>query len=206
MGLLVDLNRSTLQDEAVNQQVYRLMEIWKKIQNWGDELMLLMRQDNLRLDQRSLVEVGSLCADVQRELRLEFDIPGSSRLCIQVDEPGLQLRTDREVLTQVLKGLVGRARERSAANGEVHLDIHEFHNKVYFEVSDDGPPISVTGMLNVFGRSTEIATQPLGGGFDLARAKLIVEKMGGKLWIGGHKARGSTITVSLPTSGSQDTL
>jgi FixJ family two-component response regulator len=206
MGLLVDLNRSTLQDEAVNQQVYRLMEIWKKIQNWGDELLLLMRQDSLRLDQRSLVEVGRLCADIQRELRLEFEIPGSSRLCIQVDEPGLQLRTDREVLLQVLKGLVGRARDRSAANGEVHLDVHEFHGKVYFEVSDDGPPISMTGMLNVFGRSTEIATQPLGSGFDLARAKLIVEKMGGKLWIGGRKARGSTITVSLPTSGSRDTL
>jgi K+-sensing histidine kinase KdpD len=55
-------------------------------------------------------------------------------------------------------------------------------------------------MLNVFGRSTEIATQPLSAGLDLARSKLIVEKMGGKLWIGGRQARGSTITVSLPSS------
>ena len=202
MGVLVDLNRLPIQDEQVSEQVYRLTEIWKKIQNWGDELLTLVHQDNLRLNQRSQVDVGLLFDDVQRAMQLEIGFQGAGRLCIEVDSPAPQIRTDRDLLYQVLKALVTRAKNRSAPSGEVRVDVHEFHGKVYIEVSDDGPPISMTGMLHVFDRSVDIATQPSSSGLDLARAKLIVDKMGGKLWIGGRQARGSTITVSLTASGS----
>ena len=93
---------------------------------------------------------------------------------------------------------------RSPQNGEVRIHTRESRQQVWIEISDDGPPASATDPLNILDQSAaDLATQSVGMGLEMARAKSILDRLDGQLWVSGQGARGSTVIICLPVANQR---
>ena len=73
---------------------------------------------------------------------------------------------------------------------------------VRFEVQDEGPGLSETDKIKLFGKFARLSAQPTGGehstGLGLSIVKKMVEAMNGKVWCESELGNGATFIVELP--------
>ena len=111
------------------------------------------------------------------------------------------VRTDPSLLSQLLEGLIERGAQRCASGGNIHVNARVHQDKVWIDVSDDGPPVKQEDLPHLFEKAASLAedapntetTSP-----QLARIKEIIDRMGGQVWVSSDRQTGSTITVCLP--------
>lgn len=205
MNALVELNILTSQNERVSEVVFRLTQVWKRIQEWGDDLNALIRIDagislqstqvhlNTILDEMHLSQVDSLSqsANVNLEINVEQDLP--------------QVMADPELIRRLLSGLINRAVSRSDKGGTIRLYARNHDGQVWISVSDDGPPVSDADLPRIFEKSfVKTGSGPGVTGLEMALVKTIIDRMGGQVWVGGQGKRGSTIFVCLPSTEQSD--
>jgi signal transduction histidine kinase len=199
MNALVALNMQIPQDERITGSLFQLTRTWERIQAWGDELKTVVQSDAEWNIQSIKVDLHRILDAVQDEqvVRLFKQIGG--RLSLQIDSPLPLVRTDPDMLFRLLHDLIQRATMRSPQNGEVRIRAHQSRQQVWIEISDDGPPASNTDPLNIFDQSTaDVAARSVSMGLELARAKSILDRLDGQLWVGGQQSRGSTVILCLP--------
>lgn len=200
MGSLAELTVLAAQDERISAVVYKLTDVWKRIQVTGDALAKMAHKD---VSQESLameVSLPRLIDEIKQELNAELYWEGMARLEVSLDEPMNPIYTDPEMLHHLLKGLIKRAASRSPYGSNVRLTARTVEGRVYIEVKDEGPSVSNTGLLHLFDKSAINALPKEDSGqFDLTQAKALLDKVGGELWVvGDDHRRGSAITICLP--------
>jgi signal transduction histidine kinase len=94
------------------------------------------------------------------------------------------LRTDEQRLSQVLINLLTNA-SKFTKEGFIRLsiDIDETNNIVQFSVTDTGCGIPTDKMEAVFERFEKLNNFAQGTGLGLAISRMIVEKLGGRIWV-----------------------
>lgn len=201
MNALVELNVLAAQNERVNEVVHRLTQIWKRIQQWGDDLSALIRIDsgiNLQLTNINL----SAVLDEIRQGQIETAAPESKvKLQVSADAGLPQVLADPELVRRLLGGLINRAVSRSERGGAVQIQAHNHENQVWVSVSDSGPAVADMDLPKIFERSfVRTSAGPGITGLEMALVKTIIDRMGGQVWVGGQGKKGSTIFICLPTA------
>ena len=121
-------------------------------------------------------------------------------------EPLPNIQADTDKLVQVLINLVGNAL-KFTKKGATSVNFYKDGDFVVTCVEDTGPGIPVDKQNHIFEKFSQASTKKTrisgGSGLGLYISKIIIEKMGGKIWLGQSKTGvGSKFCFSLPVSGS----
>lgn len=204
MNALVELNILTTQNERVSEVVGRLTHIWKRIQEWGDDLNALIRIDsgiNLQITSIDLAKVLNEVRQGQAETLLQTS---GIRLELAVDPALPQVLADPELIRRLLNGLINRAVARSATGACVRLFARYHKQQVWVTISDEGPAVNDADLPHIFEKSFAKTSNNSGvTGLEMALVKTIIDRMGGQVWVGGQGKKGSAIFICLPTVVAQ---
>jgi PAS domain S-box-containing protein len=203
MNALVDLNLRVPQDERIASNIFRLTKVWERIQSWGDELLAVAQVDSGRSPLPAIVQLDKLLGALPEEEMVRRFQQGGGRLALRLSDPLPAVQIDPELVAQLLNILVRRAIKRSPSNSEVRVSARVLDSQMWVEISDDGPRAEDTNPLQAFNQSmlrlsTDTGSAPGNLGLELMRARSILNRLDGQLWIGGQGPRGSTIIVCLP--------
>ncbi|MCL2193598.1 MAG: ATP-binding protein [Treponema sp.] len=110
---------------------------------------------------------------------------------------------DEVRLAQVIINLIGNAIKCTPAGGNITLSAKcTLENTLYVEVADTGIGISQDQQSRLFNAFERVETgddyKMHGTGLGLAISKLIVEKMGGKIWLDSQLGEGSKFMFTIP--------
>jgi FixJ family two-component response regulator len=205
MNSLVELNLRLQQDERTASSLFRLTRVWENIQTWGDELLAVAQADASRAPYPTPVDLQQMLGKLPAEPSVLRFQQGGGRLTVTVDAELQPILTDAELLAATLHSLVRRAILRTQTNKEIRVHAREHERQVWVEISDSGPPAEDTSPVLLVDQSMnrltgDPARTPAHAGMELMRARSMVERLEGQLWIGGRGARGSTIILCLPPS------
>jgi signal transduction histidine kinase len=200
MNAVVDLNLRGAQDERLAGSLFRLTNVWERIQSWRDELLSIVQTESEWNVQPRQVDANKVLEEVNNDRVVRFYRQGGGKIEILTDEQLPTVRTDPDMLYRLLQDLIKRATMRNPQNGEIRLEAREKKDQVWIEISDDGPPANDADLLQVFDKNlTDTAPGFLDIGLDLVRAKSMLDRLDGQLWVSNQPPRGSTITICLPT-------
>lgn len=206
MNALVELNILTSQNERVSEVVYRLTQIWKRIQEWGDDLNALIRIDSGINLQSASINLGNVLDEVKHSQSDMLSQSSGIRLEVNAEGGLPQVVADPELIRRLLNGLINRAVSRSEKGGAIRLYARSHNGQVWVSVSDDGPAVSDTDLPRIFEKSfVKTGSGPGVTGLEMALVKTIIDRMGGQVWVGGQGKKGSTIFVCLPTASQAAT-
>ncbi|MBI4457972.1 PAS domain S-box protein [Candidatus Uhrbacteria bacterium] len=116
---------------------------------------------------------------------------------------------DRARVRQVMINLLGNAM-RHTEKGGVRLTFEKQKNFIEVSVNDTGPGISKENQLRLFRkfgsiRETFIRSKEYGSGLGLYISKLLIEAMGGEIWLKkSSPGAGSTFSFTLRTSTDKE--
>ncbi len=109
---------------------------------------------------------------------------------------------DSEILTQVLKHLIGNALEYcGTAQPRVHISSQRKNLEWVFSVQDNGPGIDPAFRDRIFGMFKRLHGKEYpGSGLGLAFCKKAIERHGGRIWVESTPGNGSTFYFTLPSA------
>ncbi len=148
--------------------------------------------EQARLLIQSLVHAAS-----EKKLSLILETPPGNLPKVQAD-------TDK--LIQVLINLVGNAM-KFTKKGSIKVSFYKDGDFVVTCVTDTGPGIPVDKQNHIFEKFSQASTKKTrisgGSGLGLYISKIIIEKLGGKIWLAeGKSSTGAKFRFSLPNAGS----
>ena len=124
---------------------------------------------------------------VKPEVRLVLD-EVDSQLCIQ---------GDWERISQVLVNLITNAIKFTSV-GEIHFGFQKKADMVQFYMSDTGKGIPAERVATIFQRFGKIDDFVQGTGLGLTICRMLVEKMGGRIWVRSKQGEGTVFYFTLP--------
>ncbi|GAE86522.1 PAS domain-containing sensor histidine kinase [Bacteroides reticulotermitis] len=104
---------------------------------------------------------------------------------------------DLERLTQVINNLLNNA-IKFTIQGEIHYGFHQKGNIVEFYVKDSGIGIPSEKAATIFQRFRKINDFVQGTGLGLTLCRMLIEKMGGRIWLRSKEKEGTTFYFTLP--------
>lgn len=123
--------------------------------------------------------------------------------CIRIEakHPAIQIRTDRDRLTQVLVNLIDNAVKYSDPPSPIVVNLAQTNEETIIQVLDYGCGISLQQQARIFERFyrvDEARARSTGGvGLGLAIVKSLVQGMGGHVTVSSKPSQGSTFTITL---------
>ena len=113
------------------------------------------------------------------------------------DSPNVSLHTDKHKLMLILKKLLSNAL-RYTEKGEIHFGYREKEDFVEFYVKDSGIGIPAARIATIFQRFGKVDDFVQGTGLGLTLCRMLVEKMGGRIWLRSQEGQGSRFYFTLP--------
>ncbi|HTM60078.1 MAG TPA: ATP-binding protein, partial [Burkholderiales bacterium] len=108
---------------------------------------------------------------------------------------------DRKRLQQIVANFISNAAKFSPKDGEIHLAARRSpEGRVVLSVADQGPGVPEEFKARIFGRFEQAKHDKGGTGLGLAICKVLVERMGGRIWCESVPAKGATFFVELPAA------
>jgi PAS domain S-box-containing protein len=124
------------------------------------------------------------------------------RLAVEGVDGVPAVRADVQLLRQVVLNLLSNAIKYTPRGGDVRIRMSQVGDSVRWEVQDSGigiPKASQGRLFEKFYRADNVATvETEGTGLGLYLVRLIIEKLGGRVWCESEEARGSTFFFTLP--------
>lgn len=163
----------------------------------ADGLLALTRADAATAAPREDVVLTELAAELERLFRARADAKG---IRLELTAPaGLEVRTARARLRELLDALLDNAVRYTPAGGHVRFDARAEAGAVVLEVLDSGPGIKPEERARVFerffrGSAAETSGQP-GSGLGLAVVKALVEAEGAQVELGEAPGGGLRVTL-----------
>lgn len=116
----------------------------------------------------------------------------------------ITMNTDENRLTQVLSNLISNALKHTPKGRiTVGYEIQDDGQDIKFYVKDTGAGIAPEFIDHIFETyASKDAEQQKGYGLGLALCRIIIEKMGGKIYVDSKLGEGSTFTFTLPFHGN----
>ncbi len=146
------------------------------------------------------VNVHELIAEVLADHTTD---PGSEddRMEIVLDDPGLTVRVDRQLLSMILVQYIDNARKYSARGTPIQIAARRSHSEVLISVHNFGSTIPIEDREEVFGRfyrSPAHRDATPGTGIGLSIVKKAAEAHHGHVWVISDEKEGTTFFLSLP--------
>jgi signal transduction histidine kinase len=118
-------------------------------------------------------------------------------------EPDLEVRVDRDDLSEVLGNLLENAARHARSKVRVRLAANG--PEVRFEIDDDGPGIAAAQRKGVLDRGRRLDSSPAGAGLGLAIVCDVLEHYGRRLRLGRSPALGGLqVTFALPGRAARE--
>ena len=178
----------------------------KRMAEMVDSLLMLARADEGRaplhlesVDLRELLEEVAETANILSE-------QSGVQVSVDVPPPGLVAPIDRMRVRQLLMNLLTNAIKYTHAGGTVTIQSARSNGSIVITAQDSGIGIAAGDLPHVFDRfwradaaRSRTGHRP-GAGLGLAISKWIAEAHGGSISVQSRPGRGTTFTVTLPTS------
>jgi signal transduction histidine kinase len=115
-----------------------------------------------------------------------------------VDE-SLIVMNDWSRISQILASLLNNAVKFTSA-GSIHFGFTTHHNIIKFYVKDTGIGIPTHLVATIFKSFGKVDPFIQGSGLGLTLCRLLVEKMGGQIWVRSKENEGSIFYFTLPVT------
>lgn len=124
----------------------------------------------------------------------------SEGVSLKLDEMDkrLTVQGDRMHIVQILNNLLSNA-VKFTPSGEIHLGFQCKGNSVQFYVRDSGMGIPARRVKTIFERFGKLNNFAQGTGLGLTLCRMLVERMGGRIWVRSGEGLGTTFYFTLPT-------
>ncbi|HUU26693.1 MAG TPA: HAMP domain-containing sensor histidine kinase [archaeon] len=120
-------------------------------------------------------------------------------------EGEIAIHSDKDRIIQVLTNILSNSIKFSPEKGKIVVRISPKPGSVEISIQDSGKGIRKEDIPKVFDKFTQfesITRDSVGSGLGMSISKLLVEHLGGKIWIESGLGTGTTVFFSLPLSGS----
>ncbi|MGD8387312.1 MAG: ATP-binding protein [Desulfobacteraceae bacterium] len=124
------------------------------------------------------------------------------RIEIALDlQPGLFVRANTSLLSQVFMNLFTNARDAMPEGGKLRVEARKAGNKIVARVSDTGIGMDPETLERVFEPFFTLKDVGKGTGLGLSTSRSIVEQHRGRIEVSSAPGEGSTFEIHLPASG-----
>lgn len=199
LNSIVGFSRLTIEAESEEEKMQ-----YSDIVERNSGLLLNLFNDILDI---SALEAGSLSFSVRPvrlynvcvslfEKYMRSPHKGVTLLLDEIDSKQV-VYGDKERITQVLVNLLTNAFKFTQV-GEIHFGFEKKGDMIQFYVQDSGIGISSEKAATVFERFGKVDNFVQGTGLGLTLCRMLVEKMGGHIWVRSKLGQGTTFYFTLP--------
>ena len=199
LNAIVGFSKLVIDAECTNEK-----EQYAEIIERNSEILLNLFNDILDL---SSLEADSLSfnirpiklIDICLQLEQQFCYKvknGTKRILDDVDTE-LYVSGDWNRIIQIISNLLSNA-AKFTPKGEIHFGYREKEDFVEFYVKDSGIGIPAERVATIFQRFGKINDFVQGTGLGLTLCRMLVEKMGGRIWLRSQEGKGSRFYFTLP--------
>ena len=181
-------------------------EQYAEIIERNSEILLTLFNDILDL---SSLEAGTFefcirpvkLIDICLQQKLQFHSKTQSGVRLILDDVDTEMYafSDWDRIMQVIGNLLSNA-VKFTSKGEIHFGYRKKEDFVEFYVKDSGIGIPAKRAATIFRRFGKVNDFVQGTGLGLTLSRMLVEKMGGRIWLRSREGKGSNFYFTLPLS------
>lgn len=153
-----------------------------------------LEADSLKFNIQT-VKLHDICLQLQQQFspKTQNDV----KLMLDDVEEDIQVYGDWRRIIQIINNLLSNA-VKFTPEGEIHFGYREKEDFVEFYVKDTGIGISAERVATIFRRFGKVNHFIQGTGLGLTLCRMLVEKMGGRIWLRSQEGKGSRFYFTLP--------
>ena len=199
LNAIVGFSKLVIDAECTNEKVQ-----YAEIIERNSEILLNLFNDILDL---SSLEADSLSFNIrpiklidiclQLEQQFCYKVKNGTKLILDDVDTELYVSGDWNRIIQIISNLLSNA-AKFTPKGEIHFGYREKEDFVEFYVKDSGIGIPAERVATIFQRFGKINDFVQGTGLGLTLCRMLVEKMGGRIWLRFQEGKGSRFYFTLP--------
>lgn len=199
LNAIVGFSKLVIDAECTNEK-----EPYAEIIERNSEILLNLFNDILDL---SSLEADSLSFNIrpiklidiclQLEQQFCYKVKNGTKLILDDVDTELYVSGDWNRIIQIISNLLSNA-AKFTPKGEIHFGYREKEDFVEFYVKDSGIGIPAERVATIFQRFGKINDFVQGTGLGLTLCRMLVEKMGGRIWLRSQEGKGSRFYFTLP--------
>ena len=199
LNAIVGFFKLVIDAECTNEK-----EQYAEIIERNSEILLNLFNDILDL---SSLEADSLSFNIrpiklidiclQLEQQFCYKVKNGTKLILDDVDTELYVSGDWNRIIQIISNLLSNA-AKFTPKGEIHFGYREKEDFVEFYVKDSGIGIPAERVATIFQRFGKINDFVQGTGLGLTLCRMLVEKMGGRIWLRSQEGKGSRFYFTLP--------
>ena len=199
LNAIVGFSKLVIDAECTNEK-----EQFAEIIERNSEILLNLFNDILDL---SSLEADSLSFNIrpiklidiclQLEQQFCYKVKNGTKLILDDVDTELYVSGDWNRIIQIISNLLSNA-AKFTPKGEIHFGYREKEDFVEFYVKDSGIGIPAERVATIFQRFGKINDFVQGTGLGLTLCRMLVEKMGGRIWLRSQEGKGSRFYFTLP--------
>ena len=199
LNAIVGFSKLVIDAECTNEK-----EQYAEIIERNSEILLNLFNDILDL---SSLEADSLSFNIrpiklidiclQLEQQFCYKVKNGTKLILDDVDTELYVSGDWNRIIQIISNLLSNA-AKFTPKGEIHFGYREKEDFVEFYVKDSGIGIPAERVAAIFQRFGKINDFVQGIGLGLTLCRMLVEKMGGRIWLRSQEGKGSRFYFTLP--------
>lgn len=199
LNAIVGFSKLVIDAECTNEK-----EQYAEIIERNSEILLNLFNDILDL---SSLEADSLSFNIrpiklidiclQLEQQFCYKVKNGTKLILDDVDTELYVSGDWNRIIQIISNLLSNA-AKFTPKGEIHSGYREKEDFVEFYVKDSGIGIPAERVATIFQRFGKINDFVQGTGLGLTLCRMLVEKMGGRIWLRSQEGKGSRFYFTLP--------
>lgn len=199
LNAIVGFSKLLMHAESVEEKSQ-----YAEIIDRNSEMLLNLFNDILDL---SSLEAGSLkfnirpikLIDICLQLEQQFLYKTQSNVKLTLDDVDTDMYAsgDWNRIIQIISNLLSNA-AKFTPKGEIHFGYREKEDFVEFYVKDSGIGIAPEKAASIFRRFGKVNDFIQGTGLGLTLCRMLVEKMGGRIWLRSQEGKGSRFYFTLP--------
>ena len=199
LNAIVGFSKLVIDAECTNEK-----EQYAEIIERNSEILLNLFNDILDL---SSLEADSLSFNIrpiklidiclQLEQQFCYKVKNGTKLILDDVDTELYVSGDWNRIIQIISNLLSNA-AKFTPKGEIHFGYREKEDFVEFYVKDSGIGIPSERVDTIFQRFGKINDFVQGTGLGLTLCRMLVEKMGGRIWLRSQEGKGSRFYFTLP--------
>ena len=199
LNAIVGFSKLVIDAECTNEK-----EQYAEIIERNSEILLNLFNDILDL---SSLEADSLSFNIrpiklidiclQLEQQFCYKVKNGTKLILDDVDTELYVSGDWNRIIQIISNLLSNA-AKFTPKGEIHFGYREKEDFVEFYVKDSGIGIPAERVATIFQRFGKINDFVQGTGLGLTLCRMLVEKMGGRIWLCSQEGKGSRFYFTLP--------
>lgn len=199
LNAIVGFSKLVIDAECTNEK-----EQYAEIIERNSEILLNLFNDILDL---SSLEADSLSFNIrpiklidiclQLEQQFCYKVKNGTKLILDDVDTEFYVSGDWNRIIQIISNLLSNA-AKFTPKGEIHFGYREKEDFVEFYVKDSGIGIPAERVATIFQRFGKINDFVQGTGLGLTLCRMLVEKMGGRIWLRSQEGKGSRFYFTLP--------